>query len=67
MKCHILYLVGQLDAGGLERQLYFLFHSMDRRRYRPAVAVWNLSEADVYVPRIRLLGAHRRPRLRHTG
>ena len=64
MKCHILYLVGQLDAGG---QFYFLFHSMDRQRYRPAVAVWNLSEADVYVPRIRALGAHKRPRLRHTG
>jgi glycosyltransferase involved in cell wall biosynthesis len=26
---------------------------MDRERYQPAVAVWNFSEADVYVPKIR--------------
>jgi glycosyltransferase involved in cell wall biosynthesis len=56
MKCRILYLVGQLGAGGLERQLYFLLHCMDRQRYQPAVAVWNFSEADAYVPRIRALG-----------
>jgi len=28
---------------------------MDRGCYRPAVAVWNFSEADVYVPKIRAL------------
>jgi hypothetical protein len=56
MKCRILYLVGQLGAGGLKRQLYFLLHCMDRRCYRPAVAVWNFSETDVYVPQIRALG-----------
>lgn len=55
MNCRILYLVGQLTAGGLERQLCYLLQAMDRGRYRPAVAVWNFSEADVYVPRIRAL------------
>ena len=55
MHCRFLYLVGQLTPGGLERQLCYLLQAMDRERYRPAVAVWNFSEADVYVPRIRAL------------
>jgi len=36
MKGRILYLVGQLAAGGLERQLYFLLQGMDREHYQPA-------------------------------
>src|SRR5215467_5037337 len=56
MNCRLLYVVGQLGPGGLERQLYFLLQGMDRERYRPAVAVWHFSEADVYVPQIRALG-----------
>jgi glycosyltransferase involved in cell wall biosynthesis len=55
MHCRILYLVGQLSPGGLERQLCYLLQAMDRGRYRPGVAVWNFSETDVYVPRIRAL------------
>jgi glycosyltransferase involved in cell wall biosynthesis len=55
MHYRFLYLVGQLSPGGLERQLYYLLQTMDRGRYQPAVAVWNLSEAAVYVPRIRAL------------
>ena len=55
MNCRLLYLVGQLSPGGLERQLCYLLQAMDRERYRPAVAVWNFAEADVYVPRIRAL------------
>jgi glycosyltransferase involved in cell wall biosynthesis len=54
--CRLLYVVGQLGAGGLERQLYFLLQGMDRERYQPAVAVWNFSETDVYVQQIRALG-----------
>jgi glycosyltransferase involved in cell wall biosynthesis len=56
MKCPLLYLVGQLGPGGLERQLCYLLAAMDRERYRPEVAVWNFSESDVYVLRIRELG-----------
>jgi len=52
----ILYVIGQLHSGGSERQLYYLLHEMDRSRYRPAVVVWNLSEADKYVGEIRRLG-----------
>src|SRR4029450_3710932 len=55
MHCRILYLVGQLNPGGSERQLCYLLQAMDRGRYRPAVAVWNFAEADVYWPRIRAL------------
>ena len=55
MHARLLYLVGQLTPGGLERQLYYLLQTMDRPRYQPAVAVWNCAEADVYVPRIRAL------------
>ena len=56
MNCRILYLIGQLHSGGSERQLYYLVRDMDRSRYRPAVAVWNFSEQDIYVPQIRELG-----------
>ena len=55
MNCRILYLVGQLGVGGLERQLYLLLQSIDRGRYHPAVAVWNFSETDFYVAKIREL------------
>jgi glycosyltransferase involved in cell wall biosynthesis len=56
MTCRLLYLVGQLGPGGLERQLCYLLQAIDRKRYRPAVAVWNFHENDVYVPRLRALG-----------
>lgn len=56
MDCRLLYLVGQLGAGGLERQLYYLLQAMDRRRYKPAVVVWNYSDKDIYVHRLRSLG-----------
>ncbi len=53
--CRLLYVVGQLRAGGLERQLFYLLQAMDRRRYKPAVFVWNYQDDDVYVARIRAL------------
>src|SRR5262245_24667941 len=56
MKGGILYLVGQLGAGGLERQLYYLLQAMDRQRYTPTVVVWNDCETDTYAAQIRALG-----------
>jgi glycosyltransferase involved in cell wall biosynthesis len=56
MNCRILYLIGQLHSGGSERQLYYLVRDMDRSRYRPAVAVWNYCEKDIYVAQFRQLG-----------
>ena len=56
MRCHILYVVGQLSSGGLERQLLYLLRAMDRSRYLPAVVVWNFHETDTYVSQIRSLG-----------
>ena len=55
MRCRLLYLVGQLRTGGLERQLFYLLQAMDRERYRPAVAVWSCCD-DTYVAQIRNLG-----------
>lgn len=55
MKCRLLYLVGQLGLGGLERQLFYLLRSMDRERYNPAIAVWGDSADDHYIPLIRAL------------
>jgi glycosyltransferase involved in cell wall biosynthesis len=55
VKCRLLYLVGQLSAGGQERQLSYLLRAMDRERYRPEVVVWNFREDDMHVPRIRAL------------
>jgi glycosyltransferase involved in cell wall biosynthesis len=56
MNHRILYLVGQLRAGGLERQLYYLLRALDRQRYSPAVAVWNYHQEDAYVSKIQALG-----------
>lgn len=44
----LLYVVGQLGLGGLERQLYYLLASLDHARYQPAVVVWNLNPNDKY-------------------
>lgn len=55
MNCRLLYLVGQLGLGGLERQLFCLIESMDRKRYQPVVVVWGNSPNDHYVPQIRAL------------
>ncbi len=55
MNCRLLYLVGQLGLGGMERQLFYLIGSMDRRRYKPIVAVWGSSPDDHYAPLIRAL------------
>jgi len=55
-KCRILYLVGQLGAGGLERQLFYLLRVMDKQYYLPAVVVWNYTAEDMYVRQIRELG-----------
>lgn len=52
----ILYLVGQLGLGGLERQLWYLLKNMDRLRYKPTVVVWNFSPDDIYVHEIGALG-----------
>ena len=56
VSCRLVYIVGQLGAGGAERQLVYLLRTMDRERYMPAVVVWNFSESDPYVGRIRALG-----------
>ncbi len=55
MNCRLLYLVGQLGLGGLERQLFCLIESMDRRQYQPVVAVWGNSPNDHYAREIRAL------------
>jgi glycosyltransferase involved in cell wall biosynthesis len=56
MTCRLLYVVGQLRPGGLERQLYYLLQAMDRKRYRPELVVWNVRENNVYAPQIGALG-----------
>jgi glycosyltransferase involved in cell wall biosynthesis len=55
VRCRLLYLVGQLSPGGLERQLCYLLKVLDRDRYCPAVALWSSSKSDIYVPTIRSL------------
>lgn len=53
--CRLLYIVGQLGLGGLERQLYYLLQNMDRQRYKPVVAVWNYCKTEPYVEAIQAL------------
>jgi glycosyltransferase involved in cell wall biosynthesis len=54
--CRLLYVVGQLGLGGLERQLLYLLQIMDRQRYKPIVVVWNYNAKDPYVHEIQALG-----------
>ncbi len=61
MHCRILYLMAQLGPGGSERQLCYLLGAMDRKRYRPAVAVWNFCEREKYVAPLRTLGVPLHP------
>jgi glycosyltransferase involved in cell wall biosynthesis len=56
MKCRLLYLVGQLCAGGLERQLYYLLSAIDRQRYAPVVAVWTFRGDEFYIDQLRDMG-----------
>lgn len=56
VRCRLLYLVGQLRAGGSERQLVYLLGKLDRIRYRPEVAVWNFDPRDPHVRSIQRLG-----------
>jgi glycosyltransferase involved in cell wall biosynthesis len=56
LKCEIVYLVGQLRHGGLERQLYYLLSSLDRARYNPVVVVWNLNPSEKYYDMMMALG-----------
>src|SRR5687768_2016051 len=55
-RCRLLYLVGELHQGGLERQLYYLVRALHRDGYDPAVAVWNYCETDFHVREISALG-----------
>jgi glycosyltransferase involved in cell wall biosynthesis len=55
-QARIVFVIGSLGNGGQERQLYYLLSSMDRKRYRPAVAVWSFQEGDRYVDAISRLG-----------
>jgi L-malate glycosyltransferase len=48
IRCRLLYLVGQLRLGGLERQLYYLLSNLDQALHRPAVVVWNLDPSEKY-------------------
>jgi glycosyltransferase involved in cell wall biosynthesis len=47
-RCRILYVVGQLEDGGLERQLTYLLATLDHARYQPALVVWNLNPNEKY-------------------
>jgi len=42
----LLYVVGQLGLGGLERQLCYLLANLDHAHYQPAVVVWNVSHSE---------------------
>jgi glycosyltransferase involved in cell wall biosynthesis len=53
--CKLLYLVGQLRLGGLERQLCFLLARLDQTRHQPVVVVWNLNTKEKYYSEIKAL------------
>ncbi len=47
-RCRLLYVVGQLGLGGLERQLYYLLATLERSRYKPALVAWNDNPNEKY-------------------
>ena len=51
----LLYVVGQLELGGLERQLHYVLANLDHARYYPAVVVGNLNRNDKYYKDIETL------------
>jgi len=55
VQCRLLFVVGQLRLGGLERQLYYLLANLDHARYQPAVVVWNLNTIETYYRSIKAL------------
>jgi len=55
-RCKILYIVGQLVHGGLERQLTYLIPMLDGARYQPALVVWNLNPNEKYYREIQAFG-----------
>jgi glycosyltransferase involved in cell wall biosynthesis len=54
--CRLLYVVGQLGLGGLERQLCYLLRCLNRSRYLPAVVAWHSTSDDQYAHEIKALG-----------
>lgn len=54
-RCRLLYVVGQLSLGGLERQLFYLLGNLDHARYCPGVVVWNHNHNDKYYKDIETL------------
>lgn len=55
MTSRILYLIGQLRLGGYERQLYYLLTTINRVKFKPAVAVWNATDGHLFTGKIRAL------------
>lgn len=55
-EARLLYLVGDLGPGGLQRQLLYLLGTMDQQRYKPAIVVWSYRHDDVFVPEFHGLG-----------
>ena len=55
MTIRFLFLVGQLKAGGSERQLCYLLRGLKSEALEPAVCVWNYAEDDVYVDQLKRL------------
>jgi glycosyltransferase involved in cell wall biosynthesis len=63
----LFYVVGQLGGGGLEKQLFYLLSALDRQRYEPGVAVWNLRPGALYASKIESLGVKLYPVKRNGG
>lgn len=61
----VLYVIGSLDIGGSEKQLYLLLKYMDRRRFHPLVV--SLSEGGHWVKPIEKLGVEVIPLKRHNS
>lgn len=55
-RVEVLFIVGQLGVGGLERQLWYLATEFERRGISTAVAVWHLEADAPYRERLEAAG-----------
>jgi glycosyltransferase involved in cell wall biosynthesis len=56
MDCRLLYIVGGVRAGGVERQITFLLEALARRGLGPGLVIWSHQEDAFFTDRLKAMG-----------
>jgi glycosyltransferase involved in cell wall biosynthesis len=54
LKTKLSFLIGDMDKGGQERQLFYLLSSINKSQYQIQLHVWDFSTEDFYFPQLPL-------------